>query len=128
MRRLPTTKAEAHAEHRAGFQSLKTLIPTQMERSSARWASVPEGLPGGGGGLEGRLVRHQQLGSLTRPSCPQAAILQQTAEYIFSLEQEKTRLCSQDTQLRRRFIQVALCPPPVPSPWAWARAWAQPLA
>lgn len=40
-------------------------------------------------GWRGRLVRHQQLGSLTRPSCPQAAaILQQTAEYIFSLEQE----------------------------------------
>lgn len=36
---------------------------------------------------------------------PQAAILQQTAEYIFSLEQEKTRLLQQNTQLKR-FIQV----------------------
>lgn len=36
----------------------------------------------------------------------QAAILQQTAEYIFSLEQEKTRLLQQNTQLKR-FIQVA---------------------
>ncbi|XP_054848177.1 transcription factor AP-4 [Eublepharis macularius] len=33
-----------------------------------------------------------------------AAILQQTAEYIFSLEQEKTRLLQQNAQLRR-FIQ-----------------------
>lgn len=37
----------------------------------------------------------------------QAAILQQTAEYIFSLEQEKTRLLQQNTQLKR-FIQVSL--------------------
>lgn len=35
----------------------------------------------------------------------QAAILQQTAEYIFSLEQEKTRLLQQNTQLKR-YIQV----------------------
>lgn len=77
-------------------------------------------------GWRGRLSRHQQLGSLTRPSCPQAAILQQTAEYIFSLEQEKTRLLQQNTQLKR-FIQVALCPPPVPSPWR-GHVWAQPLA
>lgn len=40
------------------------------------------------------------------PALPQAAILQQTAEYIFSLEQEKTRLLQQNTQLKR-FIQVA---------------------
>ncbi|XP_051878074.1 transcription factor AP-4 isoform X2 [Pristis pectinata] len=33
-----------------------------------------------------------------------AAILQQTAEYIFSLEQEKTRLLQQNSQLKR-FIQ-----------------------
>lgn len=38
-------------------------------------------------------------------SASQAAILQQTAEYIFSLEQEKTRLLQQNTQLKR-FIQV----------------------
>lgn len=41
------------------------------------------------------------------PALPQAAILQQTAEYIFSLEQEKTRLLQQNTQLKR-FIQVVL--------------------
>ncbi|MXQ80766.1 hypothetical protein E5288_WYG009141 [Bos mutus] len=35
-----------------------------------------------------------------------AAILQQTAEYIFSLEQEKTRLLQQNTQLKR-FIQLS---------------------
>lgn len=38
-------------------------------------------------------------------SSGQAAILQQTAEYIFSLEQEKTRLLQQNAQLKR-FIQV----------------------
>ena len=31
----------------------------------------------------------------------QAAILQQTAEYIYTLEQEKTRLLSQNSQLKR---------------------------
>ena len=36
---------------------------------------------------------------------PQAAILQQTAEYIFTLEQEKTRLLQQNSQLKR-IIQV----------------------
>lgn len=35
----------------------------------------------------------------------QAAILQQTAEYIFTLEQEKTQLLAQNNQLKR-FIQV----------------------
>lgn len=44
--------------------------------------------------------------SMLLPALPQAAILQQTAEYIFSLEQEKTRLLQQNTQLKR-FIQVA---------------------
>lgn len=43
--------------------------------------------------------------SVALPALPQAAILQQTAEYIFSLEQEKTRLLQQNTQLKR-FIQV----------------------
>lgn len=35
----------------------------------------------------------------------QAAILQQTADYIFTLEQEKTRLLQQNSQLKR-IIQV----------------------
>lgn len=35
----------------------------------------------------------------------QAAILQQTADYIFALEQEKTQLLAQNNQLKR-FIQV----------------------
>lgn len=35
----------------------------------------------------------------------QAAILQQTADYIFTLEQEKTQLLAQNNQLKR-FIQV----------------------
>ena len=33
--------------------------------------------------------------------CLQAAILQQTAEYIYTLEQEKTRLLQQNSQLKR---------------------------
>lgn len=37
----------------------------------------------------------------------QAAILQQTAEYIFTLEQEKTQLLAQNNQLKR-FIQVCV--------------------
>lgn len=52
------------------------------------------------------------------PLPPQAAILQQTAEYIFSLEQEKTRLLQQNTQLKR-FIQV------VPRGWD-SRGWDNP--
>lgn len=39
-------------------------------------------------------------------SC-QAAILQQTADYIFALEQEKTQLLAQNNQLKR-FIQVTV--------------------
>lgn len=35
----------------------------------------------------------------------QAAILQQTAEYIYQLEQEKTRLLSQNCQLKRLLNQ-----------------------
>lgn len=35
----------------------------------------------------------------------QAAILQQTADYIFALEQEKTQLLAQNNQLKR-FLQV----------------------
>merc|ERR1719428_1394603 len=35
-----------------------------------------------------------------------AAILQQTAEYIYSLEQEKTRLLSQNCQLKRLIGQT----------------------
>uniref|UniRef100_A0A182T211 BHLH domain-containing protein n=1 Tax=Anopheles maculatus TaxID=74869 RepID=A0A182T211_9DIPT len=38
-------------------------------------------------------------------SCCYAAILQQTAEYIYSLEQEKTRLLSQNCQLKRTIDQ-----------------------
>ncbi|KAH1020915.1 hypothetical protein HUJ04_010503 [Dendroctonus ponderosae] len=37
--------------------------------------------------------------------CANAAILQQTAEYIYSLEQEKTRLLSQNCQLKRQVGQ-----------------------
>lgn len=78
----------------------RPLFPTQTERSSARWA---------GAGRASRRRCHTLTGRGPSvrlfPSCPQAAILQQTAEYIFSLEQEKTRLLQQNTQLKR-FIQV----------------------
>lgn len=63
-------------------------------------------MAGSGGEKEVSFGRRCPPGSLTCPSHPQAAILQQTAEYIFSLEQEKTRLLQQNTQLKR-FIQVA---------------------
>lgn len=68
----------------------------------------------------GKYLQHHLV-----PSCPQAAILQQTAEYIFSLEQEKTRLLQQNTQLKR-FIQVpagasfSQHPPPGSLTPAWA--------
>lgn len=94
----------------AGFQSLKTLIPhTDGEKLS----KVGEGSEGFleeamsfSREKEVSFSGQYQLGPLTCPFCPQAAILQQTAEYIFSLEQEKTRLLQQNTQLKR-FIQVA---------------------
>lgn len=60
--------------------------------------------------------------SVPLPALPQAAILQQTAEYIFSLEQEKTRLLQQNTQLKR-FIQVT----PACAPQGWGgRGWDSP--
>lgn len=82
----------------AGFQSLKTLIPHSdgeklskvghkrcFQSSSEFSVAVHEG-------LNCNFAR-------------QAAILQQTAEYIFTLEQEKTRLLQQNSQLKR-IIQV----------------------
>ncbi|OWK11019.1 TFAP4 [Cervus elaphus hippelaphus] len=65
----------------AGFQSLKTLIPHTDGEKLSKVGKCQEDF------LE-----------------EEAAILQQTAEYIFSLEQEKTRLLQQNTQLKR-FIQ-----------------------
>lgn len=103
----------------AGFQSLKTLIPHTDGEKLSKVSECQEDFLEEEVGWRGRLGRYQQLGSLTRPSCPQAAILQQTAEYIFSLEQEKTRLLQQNTQLKR-FIQVALCPPLGALSLAWA--------
>lgn len=107
----------------AGFQSLKTLIPhtdgEKLSKVGEGWEGFLE-LVGSSREKEVSFSRCCQLGPLTCPSRPQAAILQQTAEYIFSLEQEKTRLLQQNTQLKR-FIQVApaeaschlnTCPPP----------------
>lgn len=94
----------------AGFQSLKTLIPhtdgEKLSKVGKGWEGFLEEAVGFSREKEVSFGRHYQRGPLTCPSCPQAAILQQTAEYIFSLEQEKTRLLQQNTQLKR-FIQVA---------------------
>lgn len=92
----------------AGFQSLKTLLP-QMDGEKLskvptphqhRWAHVAaaEAL------IWPRILTIFLLDS-------QAAILQQTAEYIFTLEQEKTQLLAQNNQLKR-FIQVCVAPFP----------------
>lgn len=94
----------------AGFQSLKTLIPHTDGEKLSKVSQGPEGFPeealGSRGEKKASSGRRGLQGSLTCPSPAQAAILQQTAEYIFSLEQEKTRLLQQNTQLKR-FIQVA---------------------
>lgn len=103
----------------AGFQSLKTLIPHTDGEKLSKVGKCQEDFLEEEVGWRGRLGRRQQSGSLTCPSCPQAAILQQTAEYIFSLEQEKTRLLQQNTQLKR-FIQVALHPLPGTLSLVWA--------
>lgn len=92
----------------AGFQSLKTLLPhTDGEKLS----KVP--------------TPHRHSQDVLLSLCfsmkkhlfsanillflldVQAAILQQTAEYIFTLEQEKTQLLAQNNQLKR-FIQVCV--------------------
>lgn len=86
----------------AGFQSLKTLLPhTDGEKLSK--VLKRSGKPSEKSLLE-TLSRPQTV--LTFPPCSlQAAILQQTADYIFALEQEKTQLLAQNNQLKR-FIQV----------------------
>ncbi|KAL0993437.1 hypothetical protein UPYG_G00107870 [Umbra pygmaea] len=69
----------------SGFQSLKTLIP---HSDGEKLSKVGQ--------------REERKGE--REKLSKAAILQQTAEYIFTLEQEKTRLLQQNNQLKR-FIQ-----------------------
>lgn len=91
----------------AGFQSLKTLLPhTDGEKLSkvpgARRHRHRHDV------LLGLVVSQDAQGSWANVSILldlQAAILQQTAEYIFTLEQEKTQLLAQNNQLKR-FIQV----------------------
>ncbi|XP_010887740.2 transcription factor AP-4 isoform X3 [Esox lucius] len=68
----------------SGFQSLKTLIP---HSDGEKLSKVGQ--------------REERKGER---ELSKAAILQQTAEYIFTLEQEKTRLLQQNNQLKR-FIQ-----------------------
>lgn len=81
----------------AGFQSLKTLIP----HSDGEKLSKVTG-PGR------RAAPRWEISASPHvlfPCVAQAAILQQTAEYIFTLEQEKTRLLQQNSQLKR-ILQV----------------------
>uniref|UniRef100_A0A5F9CFI5 Transcription factor AP-4 n=1 Tax=Oryctolagus cuniculus TaxID=9986 RepID=A0A5F9CFI5_RABIT len=106
----------------AGFQSLKTLIPHTDGEKLSKVGGAPGTFLGAFPGAAAALGGEEQAsrGALPRPDSvpgrPQAAILQQTAEYIFSLEQEKTRLLQQNTQLKR-FIQVpAGAPAPAPAP------------
>lgn len=85
----------------AGFQSLKTLLPhTDGEKLSKVSVAGEEGNPCRRSD-DGRVIQQQRLLPVSR----QAAILQQTADYIFALEQEKTQLLAQNNQLKR-FIQV----------------------
>ncbi|XP_077591002.1 transcription factor AP-4 isoform X1 [Stigmatopora nigra] len=72
----------------AGFQSLKTLIP---HSDGEKLSKV----------LHPNPARLSQRPLSSTPIFRQAAILQQTAEYIFTLEQEKTRLLQQNSQLKR---------------------------
>eukprot|EP00064_Thunnus_orientalis_P020348 superscaffoldBa00005549_g20483 len=76
----------------AGFQSLKTLLPhTDGEKlSKQQFCSY--------------LSMYWSYVYLFSIDPYQAAILQQTADYIFALEQEKTQLLAQNNQLKR-FIQ-----------------------
>lgn len=88
----------------AGFQSLKTLLPhTDGEKLSKVSVAGQQENPCCSSHSGQTIQQHLPLGSR------QAAILQQTADYIFALEQEKTQLLAQNNQLKR-FIQVtALC-------------------
>ncbi|KFB45656.1 AGAP010201-PA-like protein [Anopheles sinensis] len=57
------------------------------------------------GGKGNQAVEKKFSACVLWPRHLQAAILQQTAEYIYSLEQEKTRLLSQNCQLKRLLDQ-----------------------
>nr|XP_057904775.1 transcription factor AP-4 isoform X2 [Doryrhamphus excisus] len=80
----------------AGFQSLKTLIPHSDGEKLSKVGPTPLQL---GRSCFQHLLRQRPYSYLLFSS--QAAILQQTAEYIFALEQEKTRLLQQNNQLKR---------------------------
>ncbi|XP_031419805.1 transcription factor AP-4 isoform X2 [Clupea harengus] len=69
----------------SGFQSLKTLIPHSDGEKLSKVTDL--------------FAPHSDGEKLSK-----AAILQQTAEYIIALEQEKTQLLQQNNQLKR-FIQ-----------------------
>ena len=82
----------------AGFQALRTLLPRHEGEKLSKVCSL--------------LIYKTfdiylkiQYCCLWKKFILQAAILQQTAEYIYSLEQEKTRLLSQNCQLKRLLNQ-----------------------
>lgn len=106
----------------AGFQSLKTLLPHTDGEKLSKVLPIPPAL------TETRVVKSRRIllgvsetvvdlfqalkelvSNLSFWFLPcQAAILQQTADYIFTLEQEKTQLLTQNNQLKR-LIQVNKC-------------------
>lgn len=91
----------------AGFQSLKTLIPHSDGEKLSKVGHEERFELGDELDVTVRVWTHLHNKPVTFFffSFPQAAILQQTAEYIFTLEQEKTRLLQQNSQLKR-IIQV----------------------
>ncbi len=89
----------------AGFQSLKTLIPHSDGEKLSKVGHEKRFESGDELDVAVRVWTHLHNKPFFFFSFPQAAILQQTAEYIFTLEQEKTRLLQQNSQLKR-IIQV----------------------
>lgn len=72
----------------SGFQSLRTLLPqSEGEKLSKVKVTQPDQLT-----IHLFIIMHFWL---------QAAILQQTTEYIYQLEQEKSRLVAQNCHLKR---------------------------
>lgn len=93
-------RASAHAEHQRWIPVTQNAHPSQRWRETQQGAIQTE-IP------LGRRAPRPEINPHNMPClfCRQAAILQQTAEYIFTLEQEKTRLLQQNSQLKR-IIQV----------------------
>jgi transcription factor AP-4 len=80
-----------------GFQEKRIRREIANSNERRRMQSINAGFSS----LRSLLPHHEQGEKLSK-----AAILQQTAEYIYSLEQEKTRLLSQNCQLKRLLGQT----------------------